>query len=334
MSTNYNRGRIEWIELTKGFAIFLVVFAHMFKFGSLPVPEAYTVLKNRIYNFHMPLFMFLSGCVYFYRGYERQGRLAQLTTLVAQRADRLLVPFFGLAILTIGGKALLRQWLFVEESVFSVTDALSLIFLNTESSPVFTIWYLFVLFVFASVTPLLFRLLRGSYVALLLFSVAIYFIEAPDIAYLNRILSFYIFFVLGGLYASGKLPMGNAPRAVYIGLFAVFILSLVPPIERFWALLLCGLLSCFALPRVVAAARGWLRQALFFLAEHTMVIYLFNVASIGVVKAVYIKVFAYDMQHFYLLASLLLAAGIFLPVLLKKAFVALQPTRPLARYLA
>lgn len=334
MSTHYSAGRIEWIELAKGFAIFLVVFAHMFKFGSLPVPEFYTFLKNRIYNFHMPLFMFLSGCVYFYRGYERQGSLARLAALIAQRADRLLVPFFGLAILTIGGKALLRQWLFVEESAFSVTDVLSLIFLNTESSPVFTIWYLFVLFVFASLTPLLFRLLRGSYAALLLLSVALYFIEAPDIAYLNRILSFYIFFVLGGLYASGKLPMGGASRPLYLGLLAVFVLSLIPGIERFWALLLCGVLSCLALPRLVAAARGWLRQALFFLAEHTMAIYLFNVASIGLVKAVYIKTFAYDIQHFYVLAPLLLAAGIFLPVLLKKAFIALQPTRPLARYLA
>ena len=334
MSQHYSAGRIEWIELAKGFAIFLVVFAHMFKYGSLPVPESYTFLKNRIYNFHMPLFMFLSGCVYFYRGYERQGKLSQLTTLIAQRADRLLVPFFGLAFLTIAGKALLRQWLFVEESAFSVTDAVSLIFVNTESSPVFTIWYLFVLFVFASLTPLLFRLLRGSYAALLLFSLAIYFIEAPDIAYLNRILSFYLFFVLGGLCASGKLPLGNVPRPLYLGLLAVFALSLIPDIDRFRALLLCGVLSCLAVPRLVAAARGWLRQALFFLAEHTMAIYLFNVASIGLMKAVYIKIFSYDIQHFYLLAPLLLAAGIFLPVLLKKGFIALQPTRPLARYLA
>src|SRR5690606_7117192 len=156
---------------------------------------------------------------------------------------------------TIGGKALLRQWLFVEESAFSVTDVLSLIFLNTESSPVFATWYLFVLVVFAPVTPLLFRPLRGSYAALLPLAIAFYFIEAPDIAYLNRILSFYLFFVLGGVFASGKLPMGSASRPLYYGLLAVFILSLIPGIERFWALLLCGVLSCFAIPRLVVMAR-------------------------------------------------------------------------------
>jgi fucose 4-O-acetylase-like acetyltransferase len=333
MTPQYN-GRIEWIELAKGFAIFLVVFAHLFKFGSLPVPEFYTFLKNRIYNFHMPLFMFLSGCVYFYRGYHLQNSAAALTKLFVQRADRLLVPFFGLALLTVGGKALLRQWFFVEESSFSLLDSFSLIFVNTESSPVFTVWYLFVLFVFAVLTPIVFKLLRGSYPLLLLFAGAIYLIEAPDIFYLNRILSFYIFFVLGGISASAALPLGTVPRGAYYAVAAVFLLSLIPPIDRFYALLVCGLLSCFVVPRMVMAARGHIRQGLLFLAEHTMAIYLFNVASIGLVKAVYIKTFSYSIEQFYILAPLMLIGGILLPVLLKQAVASIQPTQPIARYLA
>jgi peptidoglycan/LPS O-acetylase OafA/YrhL len=334
MTPQFNNGRIEWIELAKGFAIFLVVFAHLFKFGSLPVPEFYTFLKNRIYNFHMPLFMFLSGCVYFYRSYHIQNSASSLLRLFVQRADRLLVPFFGLAILTVGAKAMLRQWFFVEESTFSLFDSFSLIFVNTESSPVFTIWYLFVLFVFAVLTPIIFKLLRRNFLALLVFSIAIYFVDAPDICYLNRILSFYVFFVLGGLFSTGSLPLGKAPRHVYYGVAALFLVSLIPPIDRFYALLICGVLSCLVIPRMVVAFGGGLKRALFFLAEHTMAIYLFNVASIGLIKAVYIKTFSYSIEHFYILVPLMLIGGIFLPVMLKQAFASIQPTRPIARYMA
>lgn len=334
MTEKYMQGRVEWIELAKGFAIFLVVFAHLFKYGSIEVPESYTILKNRIYNFHMPLFMFLSGCVYFYRRYHIQNSLSDLGKLVAQRADRLLIPFFGLALLTIAGKAALRQWFFVEESDFSVLNSFSLVFVNTESSPVFTIWYLFVLFVFASLTPLVFKLLRGSYPALLLLSGVLYLIEAPDICYLNRILSFYVFFVLGGLFSNASLPLGRIPRSTYTLVAGAFLLSLIPDMPRFYALFICGTLSCFAVPRMVAVVRGRLKQALFFLAEHTMAIYLFNVASIGLVKAVYIKTFSYSIEHFFILAPLMLAGGIVLPVLLKQVFASIQPTRPIARYMA
>ena len=45
------------IDFLKGIAIFLVVLGHLF-----PVPP----VSNFIYSFHMPLFMFLSGCTFFY----------------------------------------------------------------------------------------------------------------------------------------------------------------------------------------------------------------------------------------------------------------------------
>lgn len=48
--------RIEWIDIAKGIGIILVVAGH-----TSFVPKA---IINLIFTFHMPLFFFLSGCVY------------------------------------------------------------------------------------------------------------------------------------------------------------------------------------------------------------------------------------------------------------------------------
>ncbi len=48
--------RIEWIDTAKGIGIVLVVVGH-----TSFVPKA---MINLIFAFHMPLFFFLSGCVY------------------------------------------------------------------------------------------------------------------------------------------------------------------------------------------------------------------------------------------------------------------------------
>lgn len=50
-------GRVEYIDALKGVAIFLVVLGHI-----VTNDEDFHRLFNFIYSFHMPLFMFLSGC--------------------------------------------------------------------------------------------------------------------------------------------------------------------------------------------------------------------------------------------------------------------------------
>lgn len=67
--------RVDLLDLTKGFAIFLVVFGHVIQFGS-----GKDFLSNReffldpvfsfIYSFHMPIFMLLSGFL-FYRAKDK-----------------------------------------------------------------------------------------------------------------------------------------------------------------------------------------------------------------------------------------------------------------------
>lgn len=50
-----DRQRIEWIDLSKGIGIILVILGHM------QVPS---LLHNFIYIFHMPLFILISGMLF------------------------------------------------------------------------------------------------------------------------------------------------------------------------------------------------------------------------------------------------------------------------------
>lgn len=47
--------RISYLDIFKGFGIFFVVFGHVTHIGAL---------RDYIWNFHMPLFFFVSGLLY------------------------------------------------------------------------------------------------------------------------------------------------------------------------------------------------------------------------------------------------------------------------------
>lgn len=53
--------RIQYIDAMRGFAILLVVIAHLVQYN---FEDAFhNDIFNTIYSFHMPLFFFISGCV-------------------------------------------------------------------------------------------------------------------------------------------------------------------------------------------------------------------------------------------------------------------------------
>ena len=78
--------RVDWIDVTKGIAIFLMVCGHT----GLPEP-----LSNWIWSFHMPLFFLMSGLLY------KADRYPSFILFLKKRIYSLLVPyvFFSIVIL-------------------------------------------------------------------------------------------------------------------------------------------------------------------------------------------------------------------------------------------
>lgn len=71
--------RIEFVDIAKALAIFLVVFGHMIPPGT---PE-----KTMVYSFHMPLFFLLSGF------FMKKGNGIKFRTLLYKKWHALMVPF-------------------------------------------------------------------------------------------------------------------------------------------------------------------------------------------------------------------------------------------------
>ena len=309
--------RIALIEAVKGLGIILVVAAHLVKFGTPGVPDWYTIFKFKVYLFHMPLLMFMSGYVFRHANHHTRA-LTDFSGFAGRRANRLLVPFLFLGVITIVGKWFSAMWFPIDEAPSSLVAGLASIFINTESSPVLTIWYLFVLLVYCLATPALFVLFRRSWAWLGLFALAIYFIRLDDILYANRIVQYYVFFVAGCIAADREFLQRFSGSRLRFAAMTGFMLLLLAPWNRDYGLLVCGLVSCLAVPAFVDVLPERASTILAYFGRLSMTIYLFNVIFIGMAKVAYPMLVPSSYQFFGLLLIMTFVAGLFGPILLKK----------------
>lgn len=105
------KNKIEFIAAARCIGILLVVFGHSYPFDVYISPSLWKI-KDFIYTFHMPLFLFLSG-------YLLSFNTRPAGSYIRRRGVRLLVPYFVLSVIAFVPKVLLQQ--FLNDSVeFSV----------------------------------------------------------------------------------------------------------------------------------------------------------------------------------------------------------------------
>ncbi len=349
------RSRLVDLDRAKGLAIVLVVFGHLVSRQDPAGVTWYEPLRIAIYLFHMPFFMYLSGYVLFWSqsgARSGSGRRPSWLSGVAKRARRLLIPFFGFGLLTIAGKLAASHLMHVDNLPAGGWAALDSLLIHTQSSPALSVWYIGVLFVYASVTPLLLRLppipvpasLRAwlarpgldpipSIAWLLPVAALLYVLDAPPVVYLDRICRFYIFFVLGGLAATaGRRWWAILDR--YWGVAMVLLLAVIGIVGAGWVpfdwrtdvanhfpykayMLAAGVLSMIALHGLVRAriVAGW--NWLVWLGNMCFAIYLLNTICLGLSKGVLLKFLHWNAADFPIIAVAMMASGILGPILIK-----------------
>lgn len=105
------KNKIGFIAAARCIGILLVVFGHSYPFDVYISPRLYKI-KDFIYMFHMPLFLFLSGYLLTYN-------TRSAGSYIRRRGVRLLVPYFVLSVIAFVPKALVQR--FLNDSVeFSV----------------------------------------------------------------------------------------------------------------------------------------------------------------------------------------------------------------------
>lgn len=84
-------GRIEWLDVLRGMAMYLVVIGHA---TDINTPDNY---RFYIYAFHMPLFFMISGAAYYL---QMRARSFDFIALVKNKAKGLLWPYLTLNFIT------------------------------------------------------------------------------------------------------------------------------------------------------------------------------------------------------------------------------------------
>jgi fucose 4-O-acetylase-like acetyltransferase len=322
--------RFNYIDRTKGLAILLVVIGHLVA-RQPPAGDAdwYLSLKHRIYDFHMPLFMAVSGLVYGL-GWRPGARLADDMADAGRRALRLLPSYllFGLAIF-LGKLAVQALGGRVDNPARGVQDLLVLLFQPGASVASF-LWYIYALALLYFAFPLGFRLMRGHLLALWLLTGAFWLLPSGPWLAWDRLQWFSVFFLTG--VVAGRHHESAMQWLRRLWLPALLGLCLVQAFrvggQPLWSWT-AAVLSVFALPGLLLATSHWTLGLLETLGRYTLIIYLTNTIFIGIIKVVAAHFGLWTGVHFPALAVLMTVVATAGPILLKRHL--LPHIRPLDR---
>lgn len=314
-----DRSHLFDIDRAKGLAILLVVFGHIVMHNQPLGNQWYKTLRDAVYDFHMPFFVYLSGIVMFYSG-SAYTSSSQYFSYLSKRAYRFLLPFMLMGILISLGKAGASFLIHVDNNPAGIFESFKALVWNTSDSPATSLWYIFVMFVFCIIIPPLMWLTKGRIWPLFLLSIAIYTAPFPAYMYLDKISYFFIFFMIGGLTTLKLFEYRDFIKKYHIVFMLLFALSfLLIYFDILWIIRLAviGTLSMPALHSLVMQKPFAQSDLLLFFGKYCYVIYLFNTIAIGVTKGIMLKFMSWDGPNFLIFAPILFLAGVLGPIILK-----------------
>lgn len=308
--------------MAKGLAIFLVVLGHLVARDPPAGNAWYVEGKELLYKFHMPFFMFLSGAV-FQAAYAPLESVAAYRSYVAKKAARLVPGFLLFSLLIWTGKAVGSLFFRVDNLQSEAIDALLRIVAKPSTSVAGSLWYVYVLFEFQLIFPLVMRAFRKSLPAVLALTIALHVLslsfQMTQLFAIDRFCEYALFFSLGFVFIAHYEAIVAFVLDRVLLCYSVFALSfltiLLWPDDRSKTVIgLCSLPALYAFVVSFRANRD--RAALLTLGEYTFSIYLMNTLFIGIAKGVLLKLLPWDGANFLLFFPALLTAGVVGPVLL------------------
>lgn len=317
-----SKGRHLYLDRAKGLAIFLVVLGHVVAREGPPGSEWYLWLKNRIYLFHMPLFVCLSGMVYGLR-WQPPGSVRDYVADLRRRAGRLLPAYLLFGLLIFAGKLAVQQFGHVDNPVDGWRSLVQLL-LSPSASFTSFLWYVYALVILFAAFPPLYIVLRGHLPAMLLLCVAFWWFPSTPVLAWDKLREFSAYFVLGFMLARHHELFLRLLRLAWPVALLAFVWWL-PEVSTPFEARACALLSIFSVLGAMQALPVFHPDPLAFLGRYTLSVYLLNTIVIGCVKLVLLATIGWSHDRFPLAFTILLVAGAWGPILVKKLLFARVP---------
>mgnify|MGYP006296799257 CR=1 FL=1 len=307
--------RLTEIDRAKGLAIILVVLGHFADADTMHfVPTWYFHFKRIIYSFHMPFFMFLSGVVVSYTLPEF-SHLRDWANFVKKNFVRLMLPFFIFAIIVLIGKIILQDILYIDHPVQKPLNLILNIVILPADGPSAFIWYLYVLFEFCCICPVLLWVFNQNLWSVLLLSFAMYLIginiKMPDFFGIDLMFRLFLFFVLGGLFIKYYTVLSEAIDNYFFLFLGLFCITLFLYSFFYVPRILTGLI---AIPACLSISKIWNSKLLSLCGKYCLAIYLMHMIFIGLTKGMVLRLFNLSESSYTALFVVTSIIGICLPI--------------------
>lgn len=213
------------ISFLQTFGIILVVLGHTEKTGTS------FFIRDLIYSFHMPLFIFISG---YLLKFTTEGKIGdiQLNIFIIKKIKRLIIPYILISSLAYIPKYLLGKFA-VRPLELSLKDYIFNM-LYPWDNPIIFFWFLPTIFLIMLFTIVLYRVLKNKTEIILLLALVINIVSSKflDIRFLNinGVLNYLIFFILGVYYLENENKFNETLKrntSVFIITFAILIINTV-----------------------------------------------------------------------------------------------------------
>lgn len=306
------RERIQFISIGKA-VILLVALGHFGGAGF--VPESFAAAKPILTRFTMPLFMALSGLLYFMAPQKQR-----YAAFLQRKFQALMVPYLAIYLAFFGAKLIVGQFIPLSKPA-TLHDIYNILLQPIAGFEGF-LWFLYVLFMFFAIAPL-FRAARHGFFAMGAVAFAIRFVPLPAWLSLDLAGGFFLWFWFGWALAKihHRIPASPAMAVALFGTYAIA-LTWIP---SSWPQSIVGLIACtpalvgsVGLSKWVANSDSPIRRASLFVGDHSFDIYIWhNTLIIPPLVMVFKRLFGLgDPLRFYAcLALALVASALIAPVI-------------------
>ena len=308
--------RIVWIDIAKAICIILVVIGHY-------IPEIhplwYGEMRNVIYTFHMPLFMFASGYIYIATKKE-----ISYSDFIWRKVKRLMVPYLTVSVLVVSIKLCTQGQAYVENPVTPLSY-LKILYLPEAGYFLWFIWALWWMFILIPLFRTPQSRLGLLVVAVLLPLVAQYMPEEFCFKEFSKKLQYFVMGVVAYDWKHYLLVLKQIPLWFYCIAFSV--IEVLPYIGGGGISLLTASMGIAFILRVSYSIKdhvtnhAWGR-IIMLISTASYIIYLLHTTFEGFAKALVLKLpYLSDLSNdimFCVGAVFVISTGVIAPVLLYK----------------
>ena len=317
-----DKKRSHVLDAVKGAAVMLVVFGHYVPKSS---PEYWQIAVLFIYTFHMSIFFILSG--YFFSCSRPVTGRAGLILLLKKKFDRLMIPFFVIALLFFLLKFPAQFFFTMHNPVTEKTILLLLI--DPQESYVQLLWFMETLFLMFVIYGALSIFIRNKYVLGCILCLAP-LIPFPDIPIVKLVFYYFPSFSIGTMLPHildrhySQLHRFLFSVAAGIVMFVIFNIPesiLTGPYTH----LLRGLSSTVFLSLFIPLLPLTLFKVLSLVGLYGSSIYLLHFPFESGIKKIADQILFLPEQWFWFLAVPAIVLGILCPILIEQKVLIRYP---------